>query len=137
MIEQNKITPAEEKLLEYEKLSRFFTSETAKRISDAEKLEREKKITFAVGADEIYGSGFSADEKIVVQGYIDCAFIENGEWVVVDYKTDRVKDITELKTRYSAQLKMYERALSECTGIPVKETVIYSLYKNEVISLND
>lgn len=137
MVEQNKITPAEEKLLEYEKLSRFFTSETAKRISDAEKLEREKKITFAVGADEIYGSGFSADEKIVVQGYIDCAFIENGEWVVVDYKTDRVKDITELKTRYSAQLKMYERALSECTGIPVKETVIYSLYKNEVISLND
>ncbi len=136
MLSQNKISPAEEKLLEYDKLSVFFTSETAKRISSAEKLEREKKITFSLGADEIYGSEYSHDEKIIVQGYIDCAFIEDGQWVVVDYKTDRVKDVNILKERYKGQLKMYERALAECTGIPVKETVIYSLYKNEIVYLD-
>ncbi|MCQ2479359.1 MAG: helicase-exonuclease AddAB subunit AddA [Clostridia bacterium] len=136
MVKQNKISPAEEKLLEYNKLSVFFESETAKRISSSEKLEREKKITFSLGADEIYGSEYSHDEKIIVQGYIDCAFIENGQWVVVDYKTDRVKDVNILKERYSGQLKMYERALAECTGIPVKETVIYSLYKNEIVYLD-
>ncbi|MCQ2470927.1 MAG: helicase-exonuclease AddAB subunit AddA [Clostridia bacterium] len=136
MLSQNKISPAEEKLLEYDKLSAFFTSETAKRISSAEKLEREKKITFSIGADEIYGSEYSHDEKIIVQGYIDCAFIEDGQWVVVDYKTDRVKDVNILKERYRGQLKMYERALAECTGIPVKETVIYSLYKNEIVYLD-
>ncbi len=135
MVKKNMLTSDEEKLLDYSSLSDFFTSKTAERIFSADIIEREKKITFAVGADEIYGSEYSHNEKIIVQGYIDCAFIENGEWVIVDYKTDRVKDMNTLAERYSGQLKMYERALYECTGIPVKETVIYSLYKNETILL--
>ena len=136
MVSENKLSPAEEKLLEYDKLSAFFLGETAERISASSIVEREKKITFAVGADEIYGDGFSSEEKIIVQGYIDCAFMENGKWVVVDYKTDRINDMNVLAQRYSGQLKMYERALYECTGIPVKETVIYSLYLNEIIVLD-
>lgn len=135
MVEENKLTAEEEKLLDYNILGAFILSETAVRISSASVIEREKKITFSVGADEIYGSSFSHDEKIIVQGYIDCAFIENDEWVIVDYKTDRIKEMSTLVERYSGQLKMYERALAECTGIPVKETVIYSLYKNESILL--
>ncbi len=133
MLSENKLSAAEEKLLEYDKLSDFFQSETAKRIATSAQVEREKKITFSVGADEIYGNDYSADEKIIVQGYIDCAFIENSQWVIVDYKTDRINDMDILAERYSAQLKMYEKALYECTGIPVKETVIYSLYKNEIM----
>lgn len=136
MVRENKLSENEKMLLDFDRLSAFFRSRTAERISLSSVIEREKKITFCVGADEIYGEKFSSEEKIVVQGYIDCAFIENGEWVIVDYKTDRVKAVEELTERYSGQLKMYERALLECTGIPVKETVIYSLFRNEAIVLN-
>lgn len=136
MVKENKLSPAEEKLLEYEKLDTFFSGSIAKRIEKSSVLEREKKITFSVGADEIYGNEFGHDEKIVIQGYIDCAFIEDGKWIIVDYKTDRIKSMETLVERYSGQLKLYERGLFECTGIPVKETVIYSLYKNDIIILN-
>ena len=84
-------------------------------------------------AKEIYP--VDSNDEILVQGYIDCAFVENGKWVVVDYKTDRVQNANELGERYRAQLKMYERALKECTGLDVKETVIYSLWLNEYTSI--
>ncbi len=132
MLSDNKLSPAEEKLLDYNSLSFLVNSDIAQRIKKSDILEREKKITVAVNANEIYNCNYD-DEKIIVQGYIDCAFIENGCWVIVDYKTDRVKDISVLKSRYGPQLKMYEKALNECTGIPVKETVIYSLHLNKKI----
>ena len=36
---------------------------------------------------EIYG-----DEKIILQGIIDCYFEEDGQIILVDYKTDSVKN---------------------------------------------
>ena len=41
---------------------------------------------------------------------------ENGEWVVADYKTDRVEDdaaVAELVERYAEQGRHYQRALRE------------------------
>ena len=133
MVKENKLSEAEEKVLDYNVLERFFKSDIAARIRKSDRLEREKRVTFTVPARDIYP--VDSDEEILVQGYIDCAFEENGKWVVVDYKTDNVSQVSELCERYSAQLKMYERALKECTGIEVSETVIYSLKLTETISI--
>ncbi len=137
MVKNKKLSPEEEGVLDYDSLSRFFDSETAKEIAASEILVREKKVTFTVNAAEIYPEieSESANEPIVVQGYIDCAFIRNGKWVIVDYKTDRVNDVNILKDRYSAQLRMYERALKECTGIDVESTIIYSLHLGKTVNL--
>ena len=78
----------------------------------------------------------SADETIVVQGYVDCAFEENGGLVIVDYKTDRRTDEEMLKSRYKEQLKMYEFALHECTGKKIHGTVIYSFDLGRTIELD-
>ena len=53
-------------------------------------------------------------------------FEEEGELVVVDYKTDRVSNENELKERYHSQLEYYAEALARLTGKKVKEKVIYS-----------
>lgn len=135
MVKENKLSENENAVLNFTTLCPFFESEIAKRIKNSAKLEREKRITTIIPANEIYTDITDADEKILVQGYIDCAFIENGKWVIVDYKTDRVKIVDELKERYYSQLKMYERVLFECSGIPVKETVIYSLHLNTFITI--
>ena len=68
-----------------------------------------------------------ADEKTVVIGRIDLVFIENGEAVIVDYKTDRIRDLRELPPRYAAQLSVYSEAVEQALGCPVKEKVLYSL----------
>ena len=137
MVENNRLSAEEEKVLDFDSLSRFFHSDIAKEIAASDTLLREKKVTFTVPAKEIYPdiSDLSANEPIVVQGYIDCAFLRNGKWVIVDYKTDKVKDIEILRERYRNQLRMYERALVECTGIPVDGTLIYSLHRGEMLKI--
>ncbi len=61
-----------------------------------------------------------------VQGVIDLCFIEDGEWVLCDYKTDRVSG-NELKERYRGQLELYKKALEDITGRGVRQTLLYSL----------
>ena len=69
----------------------------------------------------------------LIQGIIDAFFIEEGEIVIVDYKTDRVNESTELVKRYELQLEYYARALQRLLGIPVKERIIYSTVLNQSI----
>ena len=68
-----------------------------------------------------------ADEKTVVIGRIDLVFIEDGEAVIVDYKTDRVKTMTELTSRYRDQLSLYGEAVEKALGYRVKQKLLYSL----------
>ena len=71
----------------------------------------------------------------MLQGAVDCVFVEDGAWILVDYKTDRVKTMEELAARYAAQLDLYEKAMERCTGKPVKQKLLYSFPLGEIISL--
>ena len=66
------------------------------------------------------------DEIVLVQGIIDAYFIEAGGIVLVDYKTDKVKQLQELTERYHVQLEYYAQALERLTGLTVREKIIYS-----------
>ena len=63
----------------------------------------------------------------VVRGSVDLAFKEDGGWVLVDYKTDRIgrEGVQALLQKYSAQLRMYRDAWTRCTGEQVGEIGIY------------
>ena len=52
--------------------------------------------------------------------------VENGELVILDYKTDRGITLEQLAERYAGQLAVYRRALAACIGMTVKETLLYS-----------
>ena len=72
---------------------------------------------------------------VLVQGIIDAWFIEDGEIVLLDYKTDRVEDEETLLRRYRLQLELYKRALEAATNKKVKEVYIYSFDLGSVIKL--
>ena len=76
--------------------------------------------------DERFG-----DESVILQGAVDLAFVEDGELVIVDYKTDRVKRPEMLIDRYRVQLELYREALEQCLGLPVKECIIYSVHHQQ------
>lgn len=63
---------------------------------------------------------------MLVQGIIDAFFIEDDKIVLVDYKTDVVKEGKELIERYHVQLEYYAKALEKLLKLPVKEKIIYS-----------
>lgn len=117
-------------------VERFFESELAKRILSSDNVMREKKFTVEVPINEVYeGTDEFSDERVMIQGIADCAFLENGELVVVDYKTDKLKTEEEFTEKYSSQVKLYQKALSVCTDYNVKETVLYSFHLGKAIGV--
>jgi len=120
------ITEEQGKSLDKKRLASFFNSPLAKRMFNSDKIYREIKVSTFLSANEVYGIDF--DDKILVQGIADCVFEENGQLVLVDYKTDRVKDENELLERYKKQLTFYKYAIEKTLKMPVKEVMLYSFY---------
>ena len=116
---------------------RFFMSSLAERIFASDNVMREKKFAALFPAKFFYPelTGEAAEEEIVVQGIADCVFVEDGELVIVDYKTDTGVDAEALLDRYSAQLGIYREALSQALGMPVKETLLYSFFMNSTVKV--
>lgn len=96
------------------------------------KLYKEQPFVLGVDAKEIYPDTAS-DEIILVQGIIDVYFEEDKELVVLDYKTDKVRNADQLKEKYHAQLDYYAQALEQLLHKKVKEKIIYSFTLGEEI----
>ena len=129
MAAEGKFTEAEIKELKTDELEAFFASDLCSRILSAQSVMREKKFAMLMSVTEAYpGLPESfAEETIVVQGMLDLAFVEDGEIVIVDYKTDRGVDEVELADRHREQLSVYKTAMERCTDYKVKAAYIYSL----------
>ena len=113
----------------------FLGSAIGKRVQAAERkgtYHAEQPFVMGFEAREIYKDA-DAKECVLVQGIVDVYFEEDGELVVLDYKTDKVRKPSELAERYHTQLDYYAKALGELTGKPVKEKVIYSFTLQEEI----
>ncbi len=137
LCEKGYLGETEAKAVELSKLKAFFESELFGRVSAAEELYREYSFTCALRADEAYLSltGEAACETVVVDGVADLAFVENGELVIVDYKTDRAVSAQELAERYKGQLAVYRRCLSKALEIKVKQTLIYSFSLGKTVEI--
>ncbi len=58
------------------------------------------------------------DDGRLMEGIIDLAFVEEGAWVIVDFKTDA--DVSRARDQYQRQLQWYASALSRLTGLPAR-----------------
>jgi len=132
MVQNGFLSENEKSYLDTGKITALFDTDIGKEMSDAD-LKRETPFELMVPAGEIF-TGSTGD--ILVQGIIDCWFIDkNGDIVLIDYKSDYVKDINELKNRYEVQLKWYQTALERILHKKVARKYIYSLSKNEYVML--
>lgn len=121
--------------IDIDKASGFVNSELIARCLNSSEVYKEFRFTTKINASVIDSeiAPELADEKVILQGAVDLAFVENGELVIVDYKTDRVKDVTELLDMYRHQLLIYKDAMEQCTEYKVKECIIYSVTLSQSI----
>lgn len=119
------LTKEEGEAVDLRHVSSFFETSIYKRMEQAEQLYREYRFTAEIPASLVQPDAVG-EEVVVLQGAVDCAFVENGELVIVDYKTDRGSDEAALWARYEKQLSLYAMALEQCFDLPVKETLLYS-----------
>lgn len=127
LFEKGFINEGEKNAIDVKAVEKFFESSLAKRILNSELVMREKKFTVRVPITEVYPQlqEFS-DETVVIQGIADCAFVEDGKLIVVDYKTDNLASEDLFKEKYSNQVKVYKKALSMCTDYEVSQAYLYS-----------
>lgn len=138
LVEQGMLTETESGVVDKKAIAGFFESRLAKRILSAEKVYKEYAFTACLPLSEMEPSVSpekAAGEVIVIEGVVDCAFVENGELVIVDFKTDKASDGAELAAKYREQLSVYRRCLSEVLDLPVKQTIIYSFRLGETIEI--
>lgn len=127
LVSKGFLTEQEGKSLDFTRVKSFFTSDLGKQILSAENVWREYKFAKLVPASRYAPDIEKAEnEEVLIQGIADCIFEHDGKLVIVDYKTDRVETPEELVSRYKHQMEVYCEALSECLGMAVEKTVLYS-----------
>ena len=123
------ITSKEKEDINLYKILEFTKSNIWKEMKTAKKVYKEKPFFINIPAKEIYNEDI--EEKILIQGIIDLYYInENGEIVLVDYKTDYVEKgkEQELIEKYKKQLELYCKAIEEASKKQVSRIYIYSVY---------
>ena len=135
LVTKGTFTEEERNLLSDTSLYKFFSSDLGKRLINAKRIERELPFSMLFEGKRVYDT-LEDDENLFLQGIIDTAFEEDGEWVLVDYKTDRVKSGEDLIKRYKIQMDLYKEALQRLTGMPVKASYIYSFRLHDAIIID-
>ncbi len=116
-------------------VARFFKTTIAKRLANAKRIERELPFTYAY-------EGHDGDHQIL-QGIADCLFEEHDGWVLLDYKTDGVRERynsdaeveAEMHKRYGIQLNLYQQAIEEIMRITIKEKVLYLFDGEKIVTI--
>ena len=129
-----KFSDEERSLLSDRSLYGFFNSDLGKRLIASKRVERELPFSMLFDGNRVYPD-VEKGERLFLQGIIDTAFVEDGQWILVDYKTDRVKSGDELIRRYKIQMDLYKEALETLTNMPVKASYIYSFRLHEAVLL--
>ena len=132
---QRKLTDEQANAVDVHAIVRFLRSDLAARIRKSEQVEREYRFSLLRPVRDF--SSLDADDSVLLQGVVDCFFEEDGELVVVDFKTDHVlrAQLDERAEHYRPQLEAYSMALTRVMGKKVKEKVLYFFSAGEEVRL--
>lgn len=137
LVKSGKISEEDIGYIDRGKIERFTESEICKRMIRSARVMREAPFQISIPASEYDPSlsGECAADEIILQGIIDCFFEEDGEYVLLDYKTDKIGrgGAAEIRARYDKQLELYARAIEKLTGTRVKEKLLYLFDSGETV----
>ncbi|MDN4606846.1 helicase-exonuclease AddAB subunit AddA [Sporosarcina highlanderae] len=131
------LTHDEANAVNVKSIVRFFETQLFKRLSESKRILREVPFTYAF-------DGKDGDYQIL-QGIADCLFEEEDGWVLLDYKTDRIRGIfqtgdeisDEMQKRYGIQLNLYKKAVESIVKIKIKEMVLYLFDGERIVQVQE
>lgn len=131
MVEKEMLTDAEAAVIDVKRLNDFAQSGLGKRITRSSVIYKEKRFNFLTNHD---------GHEVMVRGIIDCFFEEEGQLVLLDYKTGNTKDVSDynedvIRQRYQTQMDLYKEALEKATGKTVKEKYLYLTDVGKIIKI--
>ena len=145
MVKKELLTEEEGKVVNVFKIQKFFKSDLGQRMLNSyksgKKVYRELPFITEIPSSiieknldpKIYG-----EEKVRLQGIIDAFFEEEDGYVLLDYKTDYVKEGGEedFINKYKIQINLYKDTLNKILGEEVKEAYLYSFYLERELKIS-
>lgn len=126
LVNKGMISKRDLRFININKILKFLNSNIGKELRNTVELRKEQEFV-------LKNTNFS---KSVIQGIIDLYYINNkGNIVLIDFKTDRIKEERNYITKYRKQLDIYKEALEKITGKEVENTYIYSFYLDKEIEV--
>ncbi len=124
------LTPEQGGAVDLKRVKRFFESPLGKRTLCAKELQKERRFTAVIPA-YMAGGPRESEAPVILQGAVDCTFLDETGLHIIDFKTDRIKSAEELWERYGIQIRLYAYAMEQVTGQKVGELFFYSTYLSE------
>ncbi len=131
------ITAAQSNVIDKSKLIQLINSPIITDVINSDVVYREFRFNTVISAGdalEVIPDSVK-DKEIILQGSVDLAYLKDGMINVVDYKTDRVNSMGELKDLYTQQLLLYKGAMEQCTPYKVNKCIIYSIRLGEFVEV--
>ena len=128
MVREGLLSACQAEAVSAEDIAAFFGTPLGLRLLNSPHIERELEFTANVDVERLPLSG--TGEQVLLQGVIDCCFLENDGWILLDYKTDALlphESPEEAAQKHARQLLLYADALSTLSNLPVHEQYVVLL----------
>lgn len=133
MLLNGNLTKEELKIINLEDIFCYLTSSVYDMLLESDTFYKEFSINFEIPAsyyDKSLKSG-----NILTSGIIDLLFKKGDVYTIVDYKTDNVNSLEELRDRYKTQLDLYEIGIKEKMNAKLVNKFIYSIKLGKFIKV--
>lgn len=119
------LSPQQTDSIDRMKILNFFASPVGQKLRlSGENILREFRFSLLCPAEKFYPH--AGEDKLLLQGVVDCCIVEEDGLILIDYKTDRISSETLEQTAmgYLPQLRAYTWALERITEKPVKKAIL-------------
>lgn len=128
LVEKGILTKAERGIIDVGNIWTFVSSKLGRRMRAAKAVYRELPFGRLLPAHTYYKEATDEDDQIFLQGIIDVLFEEeNGDYILLDYKTDHKISAATARARYQFQIDLYCDAVETILGKSVKESYLFLL----------
>lgn len=134
LVDRGYLSAQQAALVNPKAIADFFATDLGQKLQQGN-VVREFKFSLLVPADW-FSDGLS-DEQILLQGVVDCAWIEHDGITIIDFKTDFVTEETlpHKQAQYAPQVEAYAQAMERIYQKPVKQRLLYFFHIGRFVSV--
>lgn len=104
-------------------------TEVKKLITANTKILKEQQFLLKTAYNDIVETS-SNNQKVLIQGVVDLILVNEDSAILIDFKTNKTKDVAKLINSYSLQLDVYKRAVEKGLKVKVVSSKLY-LFESE------
>lgn len=128
------LSATQAEMVDSQMIADFFATEIGKKLQHGQSV---REFKFSILDDAAQLDDALAGEKILLQGVVDCALLEEDGITIIDFKTDYVTEATlgQKAAEYAPQVETYARAMGRIYEKPIKQRLLYFFHVGNFVAM--